>query len=189
VWQAGASWNPTSGPVENGCLAARDPILRAYANRAPVVAIGGLVQGPCPRAARHLHVAELVRAFPNTHFWALGQASATVVNGLGQLGLLDRVSVDGSWWIHNARTEQFAVIQDGLVKSLRLTHTGAQSFFTLLEMMAANLRSLLSAYAGLWTFPAPAAVPTDVRDSDVRLELRRRLAPVQLDLFRHLALR
>jgi hypothetical protein len=126
--------------------------------------------------------------FPNTHFWALGQASATVVNGLGQLGLLDRVSVDGSWWIHNARTEQFAVVQDGLVKSLRLTHTGARSFFTLLEMMAANLRSLLSAYAGLWTFPAPAAVPTDVRDSDVRLELRRRLAPVQLDLFRHLAL-
>jgi hypothetical protein len=93
------------------------------------------------------------------------------------------VSVDGAWWLHHARTEQFAVVQDGLLKSLRLTHTGAASFFILRELMAANLRSLLSAYAGLWTFPAPAAVPTDLRDPDVRLELRRRLAPVQLDLF------
>jgi len=61
------------------------------------------------------------------------QASAMVINGLGQLGLLDRISTDGSWWIHHARTEQFAVVQDGFLKSLRLTHTGASSFFTLLE--------------------------------------------------------
>ncbi len=115
------------------------------------------------------------------------QASATLVNRLGQLGLLDRVSTDGSWWIHHARIEQFAVVQDGLLKSLRLTHTGAASFFTLLELMAANLRSLLSAYAGLWAFPAPAEVPTDLRDPDVRLELRRRLSPVQLNLFSQLA--
>src|SRR5207302_599264 len=111
----------------------------------------------------------------------------TVINCLGQLALLDRVSTDGCWWIHQARTEQFAVVQDGVLKSLRLTHTGANSFFTLLELMAANLRSLLSAYAGLWTFPTPAEVPTDLRDSDVRLELRRRLAPAQLDLFANLA--
>ena len=38
-----------------------------------MVAIGGLVHGPCPRASRHLYLAELVRAFPDTHFWALGQ--------------------------------------------------------------------------------------------------------------------
>ena len=81
------------------------------------------------------------------------------------------------------RTERFAVVQDGLLKSLRLTHTGARSFFTLLELMAANLRSLLSAYAGLWTFPAPAEIPTDLADPEVRLEIRRRLAPVQLELF------
>jgi hypothetical protein len=114
------------------------------------------------------------------------QASAMVINGLGQLGLLDRISTDGSWWLHHARTEQFAVVQDGLLKSLRLTHTGAQGFFTLAEMAAANLRSLLSAYVGLWSFPAPTEVPTDLRDSDVRLELRRRLTPVQLDLFAHI---
>ena len=53
--------------------------------------------------------------------------------------------------------------------------------------MAANLRSLLSAYTGLWVFPAPADVPTDMRDQDIRFELRRRLAPVQLDLFAQLA--
>jgi hypothetical protein len=52
--------------------------------------------------------------------------------------------------------------------------------------MASNLRSLLSAYAGLWTFPAPAEVPTELCDGDARLELRRRLAGVQLDLFARL---
>jgi hypothetical protein len=62
------------------------------------------------------------------------------------------------------------------LRSLRLTHTGAETFFTLPELMAANLRALLAAYAGLCTFPAPAEVPTDPRDPEVRLELRRRLA-------------
>jgi hypothetical protein len=46
-----------------------------------------------------------------------------------------------------------------------------------------NLRALLSAYAGLWTFPGPPRVPTDLEDLDARLELRRRLASQQLDLF------
>jgi hypothetical protein len=49
--------------------------------------------------------------------------------------------------------------------------------------MSCNLCSLLSAYAGLWTFPGPAQVPTDLEDLDARLELRRRIAPVQLGLF------
>jgi hypothetical protein len=62
-------------------------------------------------------------------------------------------------------------------------HSTRSGFFTLLELMAANLRSLLSAYAGLWTFPAPAEIPTDLADPEVRLEIRRRLAPVQLELF------
>jgi hypothetical protein len=30
-----------------------------------------------------------------------------VVIGLGQLGLLDRISTDGSWWIHHACTERY----------------------------------------------------------------------------------
>jgi hypothetical protein len=183
VWQVRPGWDLTGDAVTNGRIATRDTTLRMYAERSPLVAIGGLVHGPCPRASRHAYLAELAAGFPETRFWALGQASATVINGLGQLGLLDRISTDGSWWIHHARTEQFAVVQDGLLKSIRLTHTGARSFFTLFELMAANLRSLLSAYAGLWTFPAPAEVPTDLDDPEVRLELRRRLGPVQFELF------
>ena len=76
-----------------------------------------------------------------------------------------------------------AVLEDGLVKTIRLTRTGARSFFPLLDLMSCNLRALLSAYAGLWTFPGPPQVPTDLEDLDARLELRRRLAPLQLDLF------
>ena len=77
------------------------------------------------------------------------------------------------------------MLEDGLLKTIRLTRTGARSFFPLLELMACNLRSLLSAYAGLWTFPGPARVPTDMEDLDARLELRRRLTepPAQRSLF------
>ena len=174
--------------VHNGRLAAADPELRRYVEQAPLVAIGGLAQSPCPAEVRSLYLAELCGAFPEARFWALAQASAPVVNGLGRLGLLDRVSTDGSWWIHHARCEQLAVVEDGLLRSIKLTHTGAQSFFTLPELMAANLRSLLSAYAGLWTFPGPPAVPTAMEDADARLELRRRLGLAQLDLFEQLGL-
>jgi hypothetical protein len=205
VWQCRPTWDDRAGTllgrgygaaaaasdaaraaIANARRAARDPVLRAYCATAPLVAIGGLVQGPCPRAARHLYLGELCRQFPETRLRGLGQGSVMVVNGLGQLGLLDRVSTDGTWWLHNARAEQLAVLQDGMIKSIRLTRTGARSFFTLAELMASNLRALLSAYAGLWTFPAPAEVPTDLRDEDARLELRRRLDAVQLDLFTRL---
>jgi hypothetical protein len=164
-------------------LAARDPVLRFYCDRAPLVAIGGLNQSPCQRSERHVYLQALCRAFPTTQFWGLGQANPVVVNGLGCAGLLDRVWVDGSWWVHDARAEVLAVLEDGLIKSIRLTRTGARSFFPLLDLMSCNLRSLLSAYAGLWTFPGPARVPTDLEDLDARLELRRRIAPVQLGLF------
>jgi hypothetical protein len=69
---ADPAWEPSRDPSANVRLAAMDATLRAYAERAPVVAIGGLVQGPCPRAARHLYLAELARAFPDTRLWALG---------------------------------------------------------------------------------------------------------------------
>jgi hypothetical protein len=175
VWQARPAWLGHLDASANGREAAQDPILRSYCHRAPLVGIGGLVQGPCPREERHRYLEQLCTAFPDTRFWALGQASATVVNGLGSLGLLDRIWTDGSWWIHHARTEQIAVVQDGLLKSLRLTHTGARSFFTLPELMAANLRSLLSAYSGLWSFPGPPRVPEQMHDLDERVELRRRV--------------
>jgi hypothetical protein len=73
VWQARPAWDATLDATTNGRLASREPILRTYADRAPMVAIGGLVHGPCPRAERHRYLAQLVRAFPDTHVWALGQ--------------------------------------------------------------------------------------------------------------------
>ena len=183
VWQIMPSWLAGLSVEANACLAARDLVLRFYADRAPLVAIGGLNQSPCHRGERHRYLEVLCRAFPDTQFWGLGQANPVVVNGLGCAGLLDRVWVDGSWWIHDARAEVLAVLEDGLLKSIRLTRTGARSFFPLLDLMSCNLRALLSAYAGLWTFPGPARVPTELEDLDARLELRRRLATSQLDLF------
>jgi hypothetical protein len=72
VWQARPAWDATLDAAANGRLAARDPTLRAYADHAPMVAIGGLVHGPCPRAERHRYLAELARAFPDTHVWGAG---------------------------------------------------------------------------------------------------------------------
>ncbi len=183
VWQVTPCWVESLSVEANASLATRDPVLRSYVDRAPLVAIGGLNQSPCRRGERHRYFEILCRAFPDTHFWGLGQANPVVVNGLGCAGLLDRVWVDGSWWIHDARAEVLALLEDGLIKTIRLTRTGAHTFFPLLELMSCNLRALLSAYAGLWTFPGPPKVPTDLEDLDARLELRRRLAPEQLDLF------
>jgi hypothetical protein len=183
VWQIMSNWVNGLSVEANAHLASHDPVLRHYCDRAPLVAIGGLNQSPCQRSERHLYLQVLCLAFPDTQFWGLGQANPVVVNGLGCAGLLDRVWVDGSWWIHDARAEVLAVLEDGLIKTIRLTRTGARSFFPLLDLMGCNLRSLLSAYAGLWTFPGPARVPTDLEDLDARLELRRRLTSVQLDLF------
>lgn len=183
VWQIMPAWMPGLSVDENAHLATRDPILRFYCDRAPLVAIGGLNQSPCRRGERHRYLQILCDAFADTQFWGLGQANPIVVNGLGCAGLLDRVWVDGSGWIHDARAEVLAVLEDGLIKSIRLTRTGVRSFFPLLDLMSCNLRSLLAAYAGLWTFPGPARVPTDMEDLDARLELRRRLDAVQLDLF------
>jgi hypothetical protein len=186
VWQAMPAWTNGLSVEANARLAARDPVLRMYCDRAPLVAIGGLNQSPCRRSDRHRYLEVLCRSFGATHFWALGQANPVVVNGLGCAGLLDRVWVDGSWWLHDARAEVLAVLEDGLIKTIRLTRTGARSFFPLLDLMSCNLRSLLAAYAGLWTFPGPPQVPTDLDDLDARLELRRRLSGVQLDLFAQL---
>jgi hypothetical protein len=99
VWQIMPCWVSSLSVGANALLAARDPVLRYYCDRAPLVAIGGLNQSPCRRGERHRYLETLCRAFPDTCFWALGQANPVVVNGLGCAGLLDRVWVDGSWWI------------------------------------------------------------------------------------------
>src|SRR5437763_987193 len=77
------SWVTGLSVEANARLASRDPVLRSYCDRAPLVAIGGLNQSPCRRGERHLYLEVLCRAFPATQFWALGQANPVVVNGLG----------------------------------------------------------------------------------------------------------
>lgn len=59
----------------------------------------------------------------------------------------------------------------------------ASSFFTVGECMAANLRSILAAYAGLITWPPPDPLPIDQNDPDQLQDLHTRLHQAKLDLF------
>jgi hypothetical protein len=58
------AWDTHQMPRQ-GRLAARDPILRSYADRVPMVAIGGL-RRPRLRTERHRYLAALAHAFPDT---------------------------------------------------------------------------------------------------------------------------
>src|SRR5947209_5590090 len=52
VWQIRQLYDVTLSPAENGRIAGRDPILCWYADRAPMVAIGGMVKSVIPRRDR-----------------------------------------------------------------------------------------------------------------------------------------
>jgi len=188
VWQAGPSWVRGFPAATNGAIAARDPLLRAYCDRAPLVAIGGLAMGPCPRTQRAAYLGQLYRAFPQAHFWALGQASASVLDQLHSAGMLDRIWCDGTWWVHSACTEVLAYVENGHLRVLDLSKKNAHLPLTLVELMKCNLHALLAAYMGLSTFPAPSPVPLAVEDPEACAELKRRIAPLQLDLGLDLAL-
>lgn len=144
--------------------------MHYYASKSQLIGLGGMVRGPIPRGVRHYYIAELCRLMPDHQFWALGQANFKVVNGLGAMGLLD------------AACERFAVIQDGRIVMHSLEGI-ARSFFTITECMAANLRSLLGAYADLWVWPPPNPLPTDPDDEDQVVEMKARLEANQLELF------
>lgn len=168
--------------VANARIAASDPVMRYYAGKSLLIGLGGMVRGPIPRDVRHYYFAELCRLLPDHQFWGLGQANFKVVNGLGAMGLLDRVWTDGTWYILDAACERFAVVQDGRIKMLSLEGS-MSSFFTIVEMMAANLRSLLAAYAGLWTWPPPDPLPLDSDDAAQVVELHRRVRQGRMELF------
>lgn len=112
--------------------------------------------------------------------WLLGQASFAVVNGLGYLGLLDQVWVDGTWYLKDSMCDKLAVLNEGLITMLPIgrgidSHTGApfaQAFLTCGEMMAANLRSLLAAYQGLWQWPDIPMLP-DVNNPQQQIALQQ----------------
>lgn len=182
----GSGWNglPEDArcAVANAQRAASDPVMQYYAGKNRLIGLGGMVKGPCPRDVRHYYIAELCRLYPDHQFWALGQANFKVVNGLGRMGLLERVWTDGTWWILDAACERFAVVMDGEIKMLSLEGAAA-SFFTITECMAANLRSLMSAYAGLWEWPPPDPIPLDQNDPLEARELYERMHAAQLKLF------
>lgn len=177
--------------LANALAMAADPDFRRICDRYGRVMIGGMVGGGCPRMARHILAAALCELLPGVQFWLLGQANFAVVNGLGMLGLLDRVWTDGTWWIKDAAAERFAFVEEGLITMHSFEAPKGpngrrvkrqQTFFTLTEMMAANLRSLLSAYEGLWNWPPPEPLPLDLLDIDQANELRRRYQAAQLEL-------
>lgn len=196
VWQVRPTWDPraTVGgvtwrnvpeaarcAVANARIAARDLVLRDYAARSPLVGLGGMVKGPIPRAVRHFYIAELCRLLPETQWWALGQANYLVVNGLGRLGLLNRVTTDSTWWVHDSCCGRFGVVKDGQITMLSLEGV-AESFFRLEELMAANLRCLLGAYANLWQWPAMPLLP-NLADPNQAGELHTHMQATQLELF------
>jgi len=168
--------------VANARRAAQDPVMRYYADKSPLIGLGGMVRGPIPRDVRHYYIAELARQLPDHQFWGLGQANFKVINGLGSMGLLDRIWTDGTWWILDAACERFAVVMDGIIQMHSLEGI-AHSFFTITECMAANLRSLLAAYAGLWTWPPPDPLPIDQNDPDQVDDLHGRLVQARMELF------
>ena len=169
--------------IANALKSAQDPDFRWMAETFGQVMIGGLIGSACPRMVRHLYLGTLYHLFPGLKIWALGQASAVVTNGLLRYGLLDRISLDGSWWIRDSTAGRMAVLEDGLITMLSFeSNYRIQPFFTTVEMMAANLRSLLSAFAGLINWPPPVPLPTDLMDLEQALELKRRLQYAQLEL-------
>jgi len=182
----GPAWGNVSEAARcaaaNARIAAADPVMQYYAGKSRLIGLGGMVRGPIPRDVRHYYIAELCRLYPDHQFWALGQANFKVVNGLGALGLLDRTWLDGSWWILDAACERFAVVMDRRICMHSLEGI-AQSLFTITECMAANLRSLLAAYAGLWEWPPPDPLPLDQHDPDQARELYQRVHQARLDLF------
>jgi len=170
--------------VLNAVVVARDPDFQRMAARHGKVMIGGLVKGPINCFVRHLFIKALRTLVP-AHYWLLGQASAYVANGLAYTGELDHVSVDGSWWVQDALCHKVAYLDQGLINVVDLgARDGSrESFFTTRERMAALLRSLLSLWAGLVTWPAAPALPVDFADLAQLRELQGSYRGAQLELF------
>ena len=188
VWQVMPSWVNGLSVEANARLAARDPVLRFYCDRAPLVAIGGLNQSPCRRSERHLYLQTLCRAFPDTQFWGLGQANPVVVNGLGlrraarpRLGgrkLVDPRRASGSAGRAGGRPHQDDP-PDADRRPKLLPPPGSDELQPALA--ALRLRRALDV-------PGPGARADRHGGSGRSAGARRRLEPVQLDLLTPLIL-
>jgi len=143
------------------------------------VMIGGMVKGSVPRIARHLALAIVCLAYPDTQIWGLGQANWASTNGLGVLGMLDRVWLDSTWWLLDSAADRFAAVKRGLITMIRvgsgLDANGdplSESFATRLELMKINLRALHAAYGGLWRFPALRIEDVNLANPAERAQLK-----------------
>lgn len=171
--------------IANALRMGSDPDFKWMCQTFGRVMIGGLVMSQVPRMARHLLAAALCHLYPEVQFWLLGQANFAVINGLGSLGLLEQVWTDGSWYIKDATAERFAVVENGLItmyEASRERMRNRHTFFTFHELLAANLRSLLAAYQGLWSWPPPEPLPLDLLDPEQVGEMKQRLQVAQMEL-------
>jgi hypothetical protein len=107
--------------------------------------------------------------------------------------MLDQVFCDGSWYLRDAAAERMAIVEKGLITMIsletrpgeRLENGRRESFFTFSELMAANLRSLLSAYAGLIKWPNiewPSDLPLSPLPLERAKELQAHYQAAQLEL-------
>jgi hypothetical protein len=167
--------------IANAVATARDPAFQAMAGRYQQIAIGGMVKGPCPRVVRHLYFLALAALYPDHRWWGLGQANYATANGLARVGLLDRVSCDGSWWLADALCHKIAYVHNGLIVTVNLGGAGRETFLTTGERMASLLRSLLSLWAGLITWPDAPTLPFDFRDLAQLTELQQVYQAAQLE--------
>jgi len=173
--------------VANAVKAASDPDLRYMADRFGQVMLGGMAHGPVPRVCRHLYLAVLATLFPGVKIWALGMGSHVVVNGLGMLGMLDRIFLDGTSYLKQAVAARAPVIENGLITMIQLGSPNRtrerQPFFTFNELLASQLRCLLGAYANLWQWPGIAwQDPYAPMVAELANELRPHYQQAQLEL-------
>lgn len=152
------------------------------------VMIGGLLHyGALPRYTRHVFGAALRALLPGVDIWLLGCANWQTINGLGVLGALHDLTIDGSSWMHDARANYAAFLDGGLIALQPVGGRAAQDapltpFFTLTELAACHLRAQLSAYAGIWTWPTTPALPLDIRDAEQLQALRDLYVQTAYDL-------
>jgi len=154
------------------------------------VMLGGMANGDLPRPVRLVYIAALAALRPDIQLWALGQASAAVLNGLVARGVIGRVWTDGTAYLRDATSDRLAVYdrERGLIT---LWHVGRgkgadgrpthETLLTRRDIIALNVRGIVAPYAGIARAP-DVGTPIDPRDRDQMAELKRAASAAQLSV-------